>query len=96
MDEPGINFPGIKSKNILKSLQEILLRTEILEMYPGDYIEEDKLVADVLYHKKVKPDGIMYLIDEEYAAEIEKKKHIKKLTDEQAVDIFEKIKRTCN
>lgn len=85
-------FPRNQIKEYFKKFTGNATSTEILEMYPGDYIEKDKLGACSAYHKKVKPDGIMYLIDEEYAAEIEQKKHIKKLTDEQAVDILKKLK----
>jgi hypothetical protein len=85
-------FPRNRIKEYFKTHTNNSSPVEILEMYPGDFIENDKLVERSVYHQKVKPDGIMHLIDEEFKTEIEEKKHIDKLTDAQATEVLEKLK----
>jgi hypothetical protein len=62
-------------------------------MYPDDYIDNEKLVKCSVYHQKVRPEGLTHLVKEEYATEIERKRHIAKLTDAQAAEVLEKLKQ---
>ncbi len=87
-----VKFPRNQVKEYYKNHTGNSTSVQVLEMYPGDYIENDKLVERSSYHQKVKPEGIAYLIKDEYVAKIEQKKHIVKLTDTQAADVLEKLR----
>jgi len=70
--------------------------TEIVAMYPGDFIENGKPNLVSPYKAKLKEDGLLHLVDEEYKDEItEKRKHLK-IMDEQADEVFEKLKQHVN
>lgn len=88
----SVKFPRNQIKDYFKTYTGNTSPVKILEMYPGDYIDDAKLVDRSSYHQKIKTDGLMHLVKEEYAEEIEKKKHLPGLTDAQAKDILEKLR----
>jgi hypothetical protein len=88
-----VKFPRNKIKEYYKTYTANSTLVEILEMYPGDYLDKGKFVKCSAYHQKVRPEGLMYLVKEEYAAEIEQRKHNIKLTDAQAKDVLDKLKK---
>jgi len=88
-----VKFPRNQVKEYYKIFTANTTSVKILELYPGDYMDNDKVVECSVYHQKVRKDGLMYLIKDEYAAEIEQKKHIKKLSDAQAADVLEKLRK---
>ncbi len=85
-------FPRNQIKEYYKTYTGSYTAVQILEMYPEDYLDNDKHVECSPYHQKVRPEGLAHLIKEEYAAEIEQKKNIVKLTDAQAADVLEKLR----
>lgn len=68
------------------------INTEIVAMYPGDFIAEGKPNLVSPYHNKMKPEGLMYMIDEEYKEEIAEKRKALKISDAEALVVFEKLK----
>lgn len=66
--------------------------TKVVDMYPGDYIENGELKLVSPYRAKLKPEGLFYLIDEIYATEIaEKRKHVS-IHNHDAEVVFNKLK----
>ncbi len=66
--------------------------TEVIDMYPGDYIENGKFDLSSPYRPSIRPEGLTHLIDEEYKVEIAEKKNPKKISETEAETLFNKLK----
>ena len=86
-------FPRHKIQAYFKNyMGEQSVNTEVVDMYPGDFIENGKLNLVSPYRTKLKPEGLTHLIDEEYANEIAEKRKHKKISDAAAEEVYNKLK----
>jgi hypothetical protein len=68
------------------------VETEVIDMYPGDFIQDGKFNLSSPYRASIRPEGLTHLIYEEYKTEIAEKKEVKKISDAEAEDLFDKLK----
>src|SRR5581483_6244659 len=85
-------FPRNKVKEYYAHYTNNSTKVQIIEAYPGDYIEDDGIVYSSPYHAKVKANGLLHLIDEQNADEISIKRKHNKITDSEAESVFNKLK----
>lgn len=86
-------FPRNKVSAFFKSyMGNAATQSQVIDMYPGDYIENGEMKLLSPYRAKVKPEGLSYLIDELYADEIAEKRKVVKITNHDAEVVLNKLK----
>ncbi|MEP7167905.1 MAG: MBL fold metallo-hydrolase, partial [Bacteroidota bacterium] len=92
-----VKFPKGEIKNYFNEYYaDSSCTTQIMELYAGDIISEGKFVLNSSYHEKLKNNDRDELIEKEYQDEIIRKRNIKKITENELINIFEKIKVHVN
>ncbi len=86
-------FPRHKIEAYFKSyMGNRATSTEVIDMYPGDSIENGKFNLSSPYRPSIQAEGLTHLIDEMYPVEIAEKKEKKKISDADAAVVFNKLK----
>lgn len=90
-----INEVKFQKKNIHDFIAsyhpEILKETTLSELYSGDFIENKDVFVSSAYHNILREQNLLTVINNDYSAEIEKKRHATTISEEHFQELLGKV-----
>lgn len=88
-----IKFPRDKIRDFYERFTKGESGVEVLEAYPDDFFKDKVFYKTSSYHQKKSVRPLIETIDEDYKAELEQKRLVKKLSVNELESVIERIKK---